>query len=246
VPIITKLYDETKRTKLYEGIMHELSRGRQAYVVYPLIEESEKIDLKNATDMSRELAGIFAPKFKIELLHGRMKGEEKDRIMESFKRGEIHVLVATSVVEVGVDVPNASVMVIEHAERFGLSQLHQLRGRVGRSNHQSYCILMADYRRSEDAQTRLSVMTETTDGFRIAEEDLRIRGPGEFLGTRQSGLPPFRIANIARDVVILSEARQAAFDLIESDHNLSEPKHAKLREVLHTRWEGRLGLAEIS
>lgn len=246
LPIVTKLYDETKRTKLYEGILHELKLGRQAYVVYPLIEESEKIDLKNATDMSKELSKVFEPNFKVKLLHGRMKGEEKDEIMEAFKSGAIHVLVATSVVEVGVDVPNASVMVIEHAERFGLSQLHQLRGRVGRSNHQSYCILMADYRRSEDAVTRLQVMTDTTDGFKIAEEDLRIRGPGEFLGTRQSGLPPFHIANLARDVGILSQARTAAFDLIEADPKLSDPKHAKIRDVLYVRWEGKLGFAEVS
>ncbi len=246
LPIVTKLYDETKREKLYDGIRHELRAGRQAYVVYPLIEESEKIDLKNATKMSREIAGVFEPQFKVALLHGRMKGEEKDSIMESFKRNEVGVLVSTSVVEVGVDVPNASVMVIEHAERFGLSQLHQLRGRVGRSTHQSYCILMADYKRSEEAVQRLMVMTETTDGFKIAEEDLRLRGPGEFLGTRQSGLPPFRIANLARDVSILSEARNAAFELVRKDPTLSAPEHRRIKEVLQARWEGKLGLADIS
>jgi ATP-dependent DNA helicase RecG len=245
-PVITKLYEEGARQKLYQGIMHELKKGRQAYVVYPLIEESEKVDLKNATNMSMELARVFEPEFSVMLLHGRMKGEEKERIMGDFKAGRIGVLVATSVVEVGVDVPNASVMVIEHAERFGLSQLHQLRGRVGRSEHQSYCILMADYRRSEDAKRRLGVMTETTDGFKIAEEDLNIRGPGEFLGTRQSGLPPFRIANIVRDSRILAQARQAAFDLIAKDTQLAMPEHLRIRDVLLTRWEGRLSLADIS
>ena len=175
-----------------------------------------------------------------------MSGVEKERIMGEFKGRNIQILVATSVVEVGVDVPNASVMVIEHAERFGLSQLHQLRGRVGRSDHQSYCILMADYRRSEDAKRRLAVMVETTDGFKIAEEDLSLRGPGEFLGTRQSGLPPFRIANLARDVGILSKAREAAFRMIEKDPKLSLPDHRRIKEVLLARWEGKLNLAEIS
>ena len=246
LPIITKLYSETQREKLYAGMRHELAAGRQVYVVYPLIEESEKLDLKNATAMCSEMKEIFEPDFRVELLHGRMSGDEKERVMEEYKAGNIGVLTATSVVEVGVDVPNASVMVIEHAERFGLSQLHQLRGRVGRSEYQSYCILMADYKRSEDAKRRLGIMVETTDGFKIAEEDLSIRGPGEFLGTRQSGLPPFRIANLARDIGILSQARKAAFDLIDSDSELESSGNAKIRAVLMSRWEGRLGLAEIS
>lgn len=246
-PIITKLYDEKQRQKLYTGIEHELAGGRQAYVVYPLIEESEKLDLKNATDMCEELRKVFEPKgYSVELLHGRMSGDEKERVMGEFKAGRIHVLTATSVVEVGVDVPNASVMVIEHAERFGLSQLHQLRGRVGRSEYQSFCILMAEYRRSEDAKRRLQAMVDTTDGFRIAEEDLALRGPGEFMGTRQHGIPPFRIANLARDVGILSQARQAAFDLVEADPGLSRQENARIKEVLLSRWEGRLTLADIS
>jgi ATP-dependent DNA helicase RecG len=246
LPIITRLYDERQREKLYAGIRHELARGRQAYVVYPLIEESEKLDLKNATDMCRELKGVFEPAFRVELLHGRMGGDAKEAVMRAFKAGQIHVLAATSVVEVGVDVPNASVMVVEHAERFGLAQLHQLRGRVGRSDHQSYCILMAEWRRSEEARQRLKVMTETTDGFKIAEEDLALRGPGEFMGTRQSGVPPFRIANLARDVGILSKARDAAFRLIEEDPALARPEHRRIREVLIARWEGRLTLADVS
>jgi ATP-dependent DNA helicase RecG len=245
-PIITKLYDEKQRQQLYAGIEHELEVGKQAYVVYPLIEESEKLDLKNATDMCEELRKVFQPNWRVELLHGRMSGDEKERVMGEFKAGRIHVLTATSVVEVGVDVPGASVMVIEHAERFGLSQLHQLRGRVGRSDHQSYCILMADYRRSEEAKRRLEAMVETTDGFKIAEEDLALRGPGEFMGTRQHGMPPFRIANIARDVGILSQAREAAFNLVEADSGLSRPENARIKEVLLSRWEGRLTLADIS
>lgn len=246
LPVLTKLYKENHRQKLYDGMHHELSRGRQVYIVYPLIKESEKVDLKNATDMSREIARVFEPKFSVALLHGRMSGREKERIMEDFKAGRIHILAATSVVEVGVDVPNASVMVIEHAERFGLAQLHQLRGRVGRSTHQSYCILMADYRQSEEARRRLSAMVETTDGFKIAEEDLAMRGPGEFMGTRQSGLPPFRVANLARDVGILSQAREAAFRLVEDDPTISNPGNTRIREVLMARWAGKLNLVDIS
>lgn len=243
-PIITRLYEEHQREKLYQGMRSELSHGGQIYVVYPLIEESEKIDLKNATDMSRELANVFEPDFKVSLLHGRMSGDQKEAIMNDFKAGNTHVLVATSVVEVGVDVPNATVMVVEHAERFGLSQLHQLRGRVGRSTHQSYCILMADYRRSEDARRRLAVMVETTDGFKIAEEDLSLRGPGEFIGTRQSGLPPFRVANLARDIRVLSQARETAFKIVDEDPDLE--KHEMLKKVLQLRWAGKLDLASVS
>ncbi len=245
-PIITKLYEEHQRERLYEGMRRELSCGRQVYVVYPLIEESEKMDLKNATAMKDELAKVFEPEFTTALLHGRMSGEQKERIMNDFKSNKIKVLVTTSVVEVGVDVPNASVMVIEHAERFGLSQLHQLRGRVGRSSHQSYCILMADYKRSEDARRRLAVMVETTDGFKIAEEDLSLRGPGEFIGTKQSGIPPFRVANLARDVRILSQAREAAFKIVEDDPELASPDNQLLKKTLMIRWAGRLDLAMVS
>jgi len=166
--------------------------------------------------------------------------------MHAFKNGEIQILAATSVVEVGVDCPNATVMVVEHAERFGLSQLHQLRGRVGRSSFQSFCILLADYRRSEDGKRRLKIMTETCDGFRIAEEDLAIRGPGEFLGTRQAGIPPFRVADLARDFDILSLARKAAFELVENDPDISLPKHRAFRKILRSRWKGKLELVEVS
>lgn len=245
-PIMTRLYEEHQREKLYDGIRQELSHGRQVYVVYPLIEESEKLDLKNATAMKEELAKVFEPEFHVALLHGRMTGEHKESIMGEFKADKIKVLVTTSVVEVGVDVPNASVMVIEHAERFGLSQLHQLRGRVGRSSHQSYCILMADYRRSEDARRRLAVMVETTDGFKIAEEDLSLRGPGEFIGTKQSGIPPFRVANLARDVRLLSQAREAAFKIVDADPGLMEPDNRMLKKTMAIRWSGRLDLAMVS
>ena len=244
--ILTRLYGEKQREMLYQGMLRELENGHQVFVVYPLIEESEKVDLKNATEMSEELKRIFAPKYNVELLHGRMPPHEKEAIMHDFKNQKIQILTATSVVEVGVDCPNATVMVVEHAERFGLSQLHQLRGRVGRSSFQSYCILLADYRRSEDAKRRLQIMVETNDGFRIAEEDLAIRGPGEFLGTRQAGMPEFRVANLARDMDILSLARQAAFELIDKDPDLKLPEHQPFKQILRTRWKGKLELVQVS
>lgn len=238
LPIITKLYRENHRKKLYDGMRIELGKGHQIYVVYPLIEESEKVDLKNATEMCEVLRSIFEPKYKVALLHGRMKGEEKENIMGDFKSGRISILAATSVVEVGVDVPNAAVMIIEHAERFGLSQLHQLRGRVGRSNIQSYCILMADWRSSDDAKKRLKIMQETNDGFRIAEEDLAIRGPGEFLGTRQSGLPEFHVADIIHDHKILDLARSEAEKIdLEND--------TKLKNIVLNRWGKKLELTLV-
>ncbi len=245
-PVVTRLYGEKQRENLYEGMRSELKKGKQIFVVYPLIEESEKLDLKNATEMSQELARIFEPDYKVALLHGRLPVLQKETIMADFKSQKIQILTATSVVEVGVDCPNATVMVVEHAERFGLSQLHQLRGRVGRSTHQSYCILMADYRRSEDAKKRLKIMVETHDGFRIAEEDLAIRGPGEFLGTRQAGHPDFKIADLSRDFDILTLARKAAFELIEKDLTLSLPEHHVFRKILQTRWKGKLELLQVS
>ncbi|MDP2599706.1 MAG: ATP-dependent DNA helicase RecG [Deltaproteobacteria bacterium] len=245
-PIFTRLYGEKQREKLYEGMFTELKKGHQVFVVYPLIEESEKVDLKNATEMSEELSRIFSPDYTVALLHGRLAMPQKEKIMADFKNQKIQVLAATSVVEVGVDCPNATVMVVEHAERFGLSQLHQLRGRVGRSTHQSFCILMADYRRSEDAKRRLKIMTETNDGFQIAEEDLAIRGPGEFLGTRQAGLPDFRVADLSRDFDILTLARKAAFELVEKDPNLNLMEHQAFRKILKSRWKGKLELVQIA
>jgi ATP-dependent DNA helicase RecG len=173
-----------------------------------------------------------------------MKSGEKDAVMSAFKSGETHVLVSTTVIEVGVDVPNAAVMVIEHPERFGLAQLHQLRGRVGRGGHQSYCVLMGPRMFADDARERLTSFSRTNDGFRIAEEDLRLRGPGEFFGTRQSGLPDLRAANIIRDADLLEKARAEAFDLIRSDPGLSQ--HVRLRELVKKKWQGRLGLITVS
>jgi ATP-dependent DNA helicase RecG len=231
-PIITKIYRESEHEKLYAGMRTELERGHQIYVVYPLIEESEKVDLKNATEMSGVLANFFSPKWRVELLHGRMSSEEKDRIMNEFKSGKVHILAATSVVEVGVDVSNATVMAIEHSERFGLAQLHQLRGRVGRGDAQSFCIMVAGGHLSEESRRRLNIMVETTDGFKIAEEDLSIRGPGEFLGTRQSGLPAFKLANLVRDVGVLQTARQTAFEIIANDPNLELPQNRSFAEYV--------------
>ncbi|HAP66912.1 MAG TPA: hypothetical protein DCQ99_03675 [Nitrospinae bacterium] len=185
------------------------------------------------------------PHLKIELLHGRMKSDEKEDIMRRFKEREIDILVSTTIIEVGVDIPNASVMVVEHAERFGLSQLHQLRGRVGRGEYQSYCILIAYYPISEEAKMRLKVMRESTDGFYIAEKDLEIRGPGEFFGTKQSGLPELKIANIIRDHKLLESARDEAFKLIELDPSLSVSEHQLLKDSLKKRWQKRLELGEI-
>ncbi len=209
-PIKTVVVGEDRRGGVYKGIEREINLGRQVYVVYPLIEESEKMDLKAATKMFEELRDEIFPSFSVGLLHGKMKGTVKEEIMQKFERGETHILVSTTVIEVGVDVPNASLMIIEHAERFGLSQLHQLRGRVGRGAEQSFCVLLTGDKKTAVARERLGIMEETTDGFRIAEKDLEIRGQGEILGTRQSGVQTFKIGNIIRDLEILETARMEA------------------------------------
>jgi ATP-dependent DNA helicase RecG len=240
-PIKTVVVGEDKRAGVYKGIEREVRAGRQAYVVYPLVEESEKMDLKDATRMFEHLRDRVFPHFSIGLIHGKMKTAEKDEVMRRFVAGETQVLVATTVVEVGVDVPNASVMVVEHAERFGLSQLHQLRGRVGRGAEQSYCVLMASDKQTTVAQQRLGIMEETSDGFRIAEKDLEIRGPGEVMGTRQSGVPTFRIGNLVRDLHILEDARR------EAEHYLTTRRHTRetSRLISRVRADARFGLAVI-
>ncbi len=208
-PIKTVVVGEDKREGVYRGIAREVDLGRQVYVVYPLVEESEKMDLKAATLMREEIQKVF-PQYTVGLLHGKMKSAEKDEIMRGFVANDTQILVATTVIEVGVDVPNASLMIIEHAERFGLSQLHQLRGRVGRGAEASFCVLLTGDKQTFVAQERLGIMEETSDGFRIAEKDLEIRGEGEVLGTRQSGVQTFRIANLVRDLAILEKARDEA------------------------------------
>jgi ATP-dependent DNA helicase RecG len=240
MPITTRKTFETKRDLVNGFVREQIEKGRQAYIVVPLVEESEALDYKNAIE-EFEKVKIEFPAFTIGLLHGRMKGAQKDDVMRDFRDGKIHILVATTVIEVGVDVPNANIMVIEHAERFGLSQLHQLRGRVGRGAFKSYCILMLGYALSEVARKRAEIMEQTNDGFKIAEADLEIRGPGEFLGTRQSGLPGFKLANLVRDVKILTQARQAAFELIAKDPRLILSENALLkvwREANEKLWIG--------
>ncbi|MGH2659466.1 MAG: ATP-dependent DNA helicase RecG [Actinomycetota bacterium] len=236
---------EAKRPQIYEFMRRELEHGGQAYVVYPLVEETEASDLRAATAMAGRLAGDVFPEYRVGLVHGRMGFEAKDAVMRAFKAGEVRILVATTVIEVGIDVPNATVMLIEHAERFGLAQLHQLRGRVGRGRARSYCILLASGLLSDEAQRRLQAMGETQDGFRIAEVDLEIRGPGEFFGTRQAGLPEFRVANLLTDGRLLEAARLDALAVIERDSGLRLAEHRALREALLARWRGGLDLASI-
>jgi len=245
MPVETKVFPESGRNRIYRIVEEEVKKGRQVFVVYPLVEESEKLDLRDATRMAEHLQKDVFPAFRIGLLHGRMRSDEKEAIMMEFKERKIEILVATTVIEVGIDIPNASVMVVEHAERFGLSQLHQLRGRIGRGQYPSKCILLAQYRSSEEAKVRLRAMEQTNDGFKIAEQDLELRGPGEFFGIRQSGLPDFRVAHILRDTPILIEARKEAFRLIQEDPDLEKPSHSALKDVLKKRWKGRLELATI-
>ncbi len=244
-PVTTVARREDRREKIYDFLREQIATGRQAYVVYPLVEESELVDLKAATDMARHLQAEIFPELRVGLMHGRLGFEEKDAIMRAFKAGEIHVLVSTTVIEVGIDVPNASVMLIEHAERFGLSQLHQLRGRVGRGPFKSYCILLTKGTPTDEARRRLDAMVETTDGFRIAEVDLDIRGPGEFFGTRQSGLPEFRVADLLRDGALLEDARGQAQAIVAVDRDLRAPEHRGLRVELLSRWRGKLDLASV-
>lgn len=243
--VITKNFYDNKRREAYAFIREEIEKGRQAYIVFPLVEESEKSDLKAATEMASYLQEETFPDLTIGLLHGRMKSEEKEEIMRQFKEREIDILVSTTIVEVGMDISNASVMIIEHAERFGLSQLHQIRGRVGRGPYQSYCILMIKFPVTEEGKKRLKAIRETTDGFIIAEKDLEIRGPGEFFGTRQSGLPELIYANIIRDHKILEEARKEAFKLIAKDPFLKESSVYFLKESLKQKWKERLELVSI-
>ncbi|MBY0385646.1 ATP-dependent DNA helicase RecG, partial [bacterium] len=229
--IVTRATYQSKRPQVLQFLKEQLDQGRQAYIVYPLVEESEKIDLKSAINEFEKLQ-VELPKYRLGLLHGKMKAEEKDQIMDAFRRHEIDILVSTTVIEVGVDVPNANIMWVEHSERFGLSQLHQLRGRVGRGAHKSYCILMMGYAVSAEAQDRVRFLETTQDGFKISEYDLEIRGPGEFLGVRQSGMPGFKMANLVRDLSILEEARRAAFELLDRDPKLAQKQHERIKKIM--------------
>ncbi len=228
-PIVTRVTYQSKRPQVLDFVAQHVRQGRQAYVIYPLVEESEKIDLKNAIEEYGKLCAEF-PDFRLGLLHGKMKAQEKQAVMEAFRKNDVQILVATTVVEVGVDVPNANIMLIEHAERFGLAQLHQLRGRVGRGSHKSFCVLMLGHAVSDESRTRALIMERSSDGFEIAEADLELRGPGDFLGTRQAGLPGFHLAHLLRDADLLKQARQAAFDLLAQDPRLERVENRGLRE----------------
>ena len=231
-PIITTMTNS--RRQIADLIRHEVAEGRQAYIVYPLIDESETLSAKAATIEREKWQNEVFPEYKVGLLHGKLKNDEKDEVMEKFKNREYDILVSTTVVEVGVDVPNATVIVIENAERFGLSQLHQLRGRVGRSDLQSYCVL-SSAAKSQETRARLEIMTQTNDGFVIAEKDLQIRGPGEFLGTRQSGLPDMIIADIIGDAQVLEQARSEAINFVRT-HNIED--FPLLKEAKGLNYEG--------
>jgi ATP-dependent DNA helicase RecG len=245
IPVLTRLFNEGARQELYELVREELRKGHQAYIVYPLVEASEKLQLRDATRMARELSESVFREFRLGLVHGRMNSEERDQTMRRFKDGDVQVLVATTVIEVGIDIPNATVMVVEHAERFGLSQLHQLRGRVGRGKDPSRCFLVTYGGNNPDGLTRLKVMEKEHDGFKIAEADLALRGPGELLGTRQSGLADFRLANLVRDSRLLLEARKEALAWLAQDPRLTGKESRALKEILKQRWGGRLELGGI-
>jgi ATP-dependent DNA helicase RecG len=239
-PIKTIAKPESRRDEIYDFIRRQLDEGRQAYVVYPLVEGSEKVDLRAATEMADHLAQDVFPAYRVGLLHGRMKQDAKDRVMGAFGRGEYHLLVATTVIEVGVDVANASMMLVEHAERFGLSQLHQLRGRVGRGPYQSYCVLLYQSPLNDQSRNRLAALTETTDGFEIAERDLQLRGPGDFFGTRQSGLPTLRVGDLLRDHQLMEEARREAVATLDDPEQSGE-----LVAFVRATWERRFGLVGV-
>jgi len=244
-PVETRLRAEKRRGEVYAFLRDRLEQGEQAFVVYPLVEESEKMDLKDAESGAEALREKF-PDYTVGLVHGQLSADDKDATMRRFTEGDIDLLVATTVIEVGVDVPNATVMLVEHAERFGLSQLHQLRGRVGRSDQQSYCVLMASYKRSQEAKQRLEAMARTNDGFEISETDLQIRGAGDFFGTRQSGMPDLKIADLTEDDEILEVAREAAFALIEKDPHLRADEHERLRRRYREDYaEHGLGFARV-
>ncbi len=245
LPVQTQVLTASRREQAYNRVRREVRQGRQAYIVYPLIEESESLELGAAVEMAAQLRQDAFADYRLGLLHGRLGVEEKDSVMYAFKQGELDIVVCTTVIEVGVDIPNATVMVIENAERFGLAQLHQLRGRVGRGADQAYCLLIPGERLSKEGRQRLQVMQESTDGFYVAEQDLQIRGPGELLGTKQAGLPELHVGNLLHHGLWLEQARQAAFALIEMDPTLTLPAHQPLLHVLRTRWRDRFELAAI-
>jgi ATP-dependent DNA helicase RecG len=245
-PIVTRRITDDRSPEVWDFVRKQVAKGHQVYVVYPVIAENEETELKAAIKMYRELSGKVFADLKVGLLHGRLDSELKDQVMRMFQKGELQILVATTVIEVGVDVPNATVMVIEHAERFGLAQLHQLRGRIGRGAAKSYCILMTGGKVTEEGERRLDAMVRTNDGFQIAELDLELRGPGEFFGTRQAGMPSFRVANLIRDRKLLELAkREAAAVMAGPNSEVTQVEISRALVALRTRWQHTYGLVEV-
>ncbi|MCK8823601.1 ATP-dependent DNA helicase RecG [Fuchsiella alkaliacetigena] len=244
-PVVTEWRSEAAYPKIYSFMRQQIEAGRQAYVVCPLVEESEELDITSAVELANQLNEEVFPQLTIGLLHGQLKAEQKEMIMEKFRCGEIDILVSTTVIEVGVNVPNATLMLIVDAQRFGLAQLHQLRGRVGRGEHQSYCVLVADPS-TDSGRQRMRIMTRSNDGFEIAEEDLKLRGPGEFFGTRQHGLPDLKIANLLRDADTLELARKEALQMLESDNKLLAAEHQLLKRLIEIRFGGSIEMIEVS
>jgi len=235
-PITTRLILPTERERAYSFVRSQVEKGRQVFIICPLVEESDKIEAKAAVEEHKRLQRYIFPDLRLGLLHGRMKGEDKESTMARFARGELDILVATSVVEVGIDVPNATVMLIEGADRFGLAQLHQFRGRVGRGEHDSYCLLVSDSS-SPEAQERLQAVEATGDGFELAQKDLDMRGPGEFLGTRQAGFPDLKLASVT-DLQLIESARESARRFFETDPELADPDNRLLARRVAQFWEG--------
>jgi ATP-dependent DNA helicase RecG len=245
-PIVTRRITDERSPEVFEFVRKQVAAGHQAYVVYPVISESEENELKAAVKMYRELSGKIFADLKVGLLHGRLDADLKDQVMRRFEKGELQILVATTVIEVGVDVPNATVMVIEHAERFGLAQLHQLRGRIGRGAAKSFCVLMTGGKVTEEGERRLDAMVRTNDGFQIAELDLELRGPGEFFGTRQAGMPSFRVANLVRDRQLLELAKREAATVMEGPNSeLTQVEISRALVALRMRWQHAYGLVEV-
>ncbi|MCB0286751.1 MAG: ATP-dependent DNA helicase RecG, partial [Calditrichaeota bacterium] len=245
-PVKTFHREEDRLPLIWDFLRQHIEKGEQAYIVYPLVEESEKLDLKAATETYQHLQADVFPEVKMALIHGRQKAPEKEKIMNDFKNGRTQILVSTTVIEVGVDVPNATIMVIEHADRFGLSQLHQLRGRVGRGKNESFCILVTAKDISDIAGERMGVMSQTNDGFVIAEEDLRLRGSGEFFGTRQSGMPDLKFANLLTDQKIIEIARKDAFAIIQRDPHLRLPENEIIRERFKDKFVDKFQMPNIA
>jgi ATP-dependent DNA helicase RecG len=244
-PIKTVHRYDANRLRVFGFLREQIQQGRQVYIVYPLIEESEKMDYKNLMDGFESIARAF-PECQLSIVHGRMKPQDKDFEMQRFLKRETQIMVATTVIEVGVNVPNASVMVIENAERFGLSQLHQLRGRVGRGADQSYCVLMTDYKLSKEARQRIDTMVSTNNGFEIADMDLKLRGPGDIEGTQQSGVLDLLIADLSKDAPILQDARHSAQDLLENDPDLTSPRNAPIRRHIESLRKEETNWSRIS